>query len=245
MARYLILGGYGGIGEKLCERLTASSHQVLIAGRDGSKAEACAARFGQFGFAMDAREEGSYRTLLSEILERHGPLDGVANLVGSVVLKPVESASLDDVRQAMSTNLETAFFTVKYLAPHLVKREQGGSIVLMSSVAARFGLPNHEVIAAAKGAVQGLMLSAAASYAAKGVRINTVAPALVETPLTQKIVSSDEGRKASAAMHPVGRIGQAEDVASMVAWLLDAQNSWVTGQTFGVDGGMASLKSRR
>lgn len=244
MGRFLVIGAYGGIGQKLCSRLVSQGHQLLLCGRDAAKAKSLAADLGHFGFDFDASRVDHFESLLPQILDEFGPIDGVVNLAGSILLKSIERTSLDELHDVMRANFETAFMTVKYLAPYLA-RQNGGSIVLMSSVAARFGMPNHEAIAAAKGAVQGLMLSAAASYASRGVRINAVAPALVETPMSQKIVSSPEAKQASAAMHPVGRIGQPDDVASMIAWLLEPSQSWVTGQIFGVDGGMSTLKSKR
>jgi NAD(P)-dependent dehydrogenase (short-subunit alcohol dehydrogenase family) len=122
--------------------------------------------------------------------------------------------------------------------------KQGGSIVLVSSAAARVGLANHEAIAAAKAGVIGLALSAAATYAPRGIRVNCVAPGLVRTPLTSRITENEAALKGSLAMHALGRIGEASDVASAMEWLLDPAQAWVTGQVIGVDGGLASLRPR-
>jgi NAD(P)-dependent dehydrogenase (short-subunit alcohol dehydrogenase family) len=123
-------------------------------------------------------------------------------------------------------------------------QKTGGSIVLVSSAAARVGLANHEAIAAAKAGVAGLCLAAAASYAARGIRVNAVAPGLVRTPLTAGITGNELALKASTAMHPLGRIGEPEEVAEAIAWLLDAKQSWITGQILGVDGGLATLRGK-
>jgi NAD(P)-dependent dehydrogenase (short-subunit alcohol dehydrogenase family) len=116
--------------------------------------------------------------------------------------------------------------------------------VLCSTAAARAGFANHEAIAAAKAGVIGLTLSAAATYAPRNIRVNCVAPGLVDTPLAARITGSPAALQASTAMHALGRIGRPEDVASAMAWLLDPENSWVTGQVIGVDGGLGSLKPR-
>ena len=109
---------------------------------------------------------------------------------------------------------------------------------------ARSASPNHEAIAAAKAGVIGLTLSAAATYAPKGIRVNAVAPGLVRTPLTARITGSEPALKASTALHALGRVGEPEEVAGAIAWLLDPAQSWITGQVLGVDGGLATVRSR-
>ena len=115
---------------------------------------------------------------------------------------------------------------------------------MVSSVAARRGFANHEAVAAAKAGVIGFALSAAATYASRGLRFNVVAPGLVDTPMTHGLTSNPAILKASESMHPLGRIGKPEDIASTINWLLDEEQSWITGQVFGVDGGMSTLYSR-
>ncbi len=242
MASILIIGGYGGIGEALTRRLTEQQRSVIVAGRSLEKAEALASRYDQRAMAWDARDENAWRSAMQEL--ESTPLDGIVNLCGSIMIKALSQVSGDDLRETLDTNLMTAFYTVKYGAPRLAQ-DGGGSIVLMSSVAAQFGLANHEAIAAAKGAVEGLTVAAAASYAPRQVRVNAVAPALVETALSHRFVSSEEAKKASAQMHPLGRIGQPDDVASVLAMLLDPAASWMTGQVIGVNGGMNRVKTKR
>jgi NAD(P)-dependent dehydrogenase (short-subunit alcohol dehydrogenase family) len=123
-----------------------------------------------------------------------------------------------------------------------MKRTGGGAVCLCSTAAAHLGLPNHEAIAAAKAGVEGLVRSAAASYAASRIRVNAVAPGLVATPLTARITGNEGNLRASLAMHPLGRIGAPADIASAIAWLIDPANSWVTAQILAVDGGLGSLK---
>ena len=117
-------------------------------------------------------------------------------------------------------------------------------MVLLSSAAARIGLANHEAVAAAKAGVIGLTLSAAATYARARIRFNAVAPGLVRTPLSAGLLANELAAKASVAMHPLGRLGEPEDVARAICWLLDPHNDWVTGQVLGVDGGLADVKAR-
>jgi NAD(P)-dependent dehydrogenase (short-subunit alcohol dehydrogenase family) len=117
-------------------------------------------------------------------------------------------------------------------------------VVLFSTAAAAVGLPNHEAIAAAKAGVEGLVRSAAATYASQGLRFNAIAPGLVRTPLSARITSSETALKASVAMHPLGRIGEPDEVASLAAWLLGPDATWATGQVYTLDGGLAALRAR-
>ena len=169
-----------------------------------------------------------------------GGLDGITNCVGSILLKPAHLTSTADWQATIATNLTSAFGCVR-AAGRLLKAE-GGSVVLVSSAAARVGLANHEAIAAAKAGIMGLVLSAAATYARQKIRFNAVAPGLVRTPLAAGLVSSELAEKASIGMHPLGRLGEPEDVARAIVWLLDPAQSWVTAQVIGVDGGLADVK---
>jgi NAD(P)-dependent dehydrogenase (short-subunit alcohol dehydrogenase family) len=122
-----------------------------------------------------------------------------------------------------------------------MQKGEGGSIVFVSSAAALNGMANHEAIAAAKAGVVGLSRSAAATYASRGIRVNCVAPGLVRSQMTEKMLSNSMTEEVSRSMHAVGRLGEPSDVASMIQWLLTPENSWVSGQVFSVDGGLSSL----
>ena len=142
----------------------------------------------------------------------------------------------------LATNLTTAFALVRAAAPKM--RREGGAIALVSTAAVATGLANHEAVAAAKGGVEGLVRSAAATYGARGVRVNAVAPGLVVTQQTQRLVDNERQADASRSMHVLDRFGQPEDVASALAWLVDPANDWVTGQVLGVDGGLGHVRTR-
>jgi NAD(P)-dependent dehydrogenase (short-subunit alcohol dehydrogenase family) len=174
--------------------------------------------------------------------EALGGLDGIVCCAGSILLKPAHLTSTAEWNATLAVNLSSGFGCVR-AAGRLMKAE-GGSVVLVSSAAARIGLANHEAIAAAKAGIIGLVKSAAATYARQTIRFNAVAPGLVRTPLAKGLVASELAEKASVAMHPLGRLGEPGDVARAIAFLLDPAQSWITGQVLGVDGGLADLKAR-
>jgi NAD(P)-dependent dehydrogenase (short-subunit alcohol dehydrogenase family) len=181
---------------------------------------------------------------MQSVLTNHGRVDGVVNCAGSILLKPAHLISDQEFADTIAANLTTAFNVVRAATRLMMKQAGGGSIVLCSSVAARRGLVNHEAIAAAKAGVEGLALAAAASYARFGVRVNCVAPGLTRTELTRSLTQNETVVKMSAAMHPLGRIGEPAEVASAICWLLDREQSWVTGQVIGVDGGLGQVQAR-
>ena len=239
---YLVLGATGGIGSAVCSLLVARGAGVLASGRDPRKLAHLRAAHGVTAIEADARDPGAVERCVAAAAERTGHLDGVVNCVGSLLLKPAHLTSFEEWQATLDVNLGTAFLAVKYGAKALGGR--GGSIVLVASAAARVGLANHEAVAAAKAGVVGLTRSAAATYAARGVRVNCVAPGLVRTALTERITASPAAERASLAMHPLGRLGEPGDVARAIVFLLDPENDWITGQALGVDGGLGSLKVR-
>jgi NAD(P)-dependent dehydrogenase (short-subunit alcohol dehydrogenase family) len=191
---------------------------------------------------VDTRERASVDAVVSDVIARYGRIDGVAHCVGSLLLKSAHSTSPEEWNDIIATNLTSAFVVLSSAVRAM--RQRGGSIVLVSSAAARIGLANHEAIAAAKAGVIGLTLSSAATYASKGIRVNAVAPGLVRTPLTRRIWDKPALAEASESMHALSRLGEPQDVASLIGWLLDPVNSWVTGQVIGIDGGLGTLRSR-
>ncbi|MGP1311039.1 MAG: SDR family NAD(P)-dependent oxidoreductase [Phycisphaerales bacterium] len=246
---YLILGASGGIGSEVCRRLAKQGARIALAARRTGPLNDLAASLGDIEtetYECDATDFAHVERVFSDAKERFGRIDGVANLVGSILLKPAHLTTPAEWSETIGLNLTSAFGVVRAAGKHMRSNgESGGSVVLASTCAARIGLSNHEAIAAAKAGVIGLAQAAAATYSTSGLRVNCVAPGLIDTPLSEKITSNDAALQASVAMHPLGRIGTPADVAPVIAWLLSPESGFVTGQTIGVDGGLATVKTRR
>lgn len=234
----LVIGAAGGIGRKLAELLHRDGWSLVLAGRNLDSLEALAATCAGETASLDARDFDA----VDAVFQTHPGITGAVNLAGSILLKPAHLTTAQDFDDTIALNLRTAFALTRAAGRHM--KSTGGSVVLMSSCAATMGLPHHEAIAAAKAGVEGLMRAAAATYAGAGIRFNAVAPGLVATPMARRITDNEGALKASVAMHPLGRIGQPEEVARAIAFLLGADNSWITGQVLGVDGGLATLRGR-
>jgi NAD(P)-dependent dehydrogenase (short-subunit alcohol dehydrogenase family) len=234
----LILGANGGIGSATARLLHARGHRLVLAGRNTSAVQALADELGTAAITADATREEDVAALFAAA----GPVHGIVHAVGSMLLKPAHLTSLDEFRTTLETNLVSAFLIARYGAKAMMST--GGSMVFFSTVATGIGLANHEAIAAAKAGIDGLVISAAATYAAKNIRVNAVAPGLTDTPLASRITGNEAALKASIALHPLGRIGTPDDIAAAAAWLVDPATAWVTGQIVRVDGGLSTVRSR-
>jgi NAD(P)-dependent dehydrogenase (short-subunit alcohol dehydrogenase family) len=237
----LITGGAGGIGSNLARKLVERGDQVVLFGRRAEAIEALCHELGSSSLAVpgDAGKLDDLEKAVTLAVEKFGRLDGLAHCVGSIRLKPLHLTTLEEFSETLHINLTTAFLATK-AALGAMRKHGSGSIVLVSTVAARQGLNNHETIAAAKGGIEGMVRSAAITYARQNVRINAVAPGLTETPLAAPLLRVEASRAFSEAMHPLGRIGQPGDIASVIAFLLGPESTWVTGQVWGVDGGLGA-----
>ncbi len=218
-ARFVIIGAGGGIGSALARRLKKEGAELVLMGRSTERLVLLGRELSSETQVVDASEADALEKAVAAV----GPMHGIVNCAGSILLKPVHLTTAEEWSHTIAANLTTAYATVRAGAKALWS--SGGSIVLCATAAARTGFANHEAIAAAKGGVMGLALSAAATYATRDIRVNCVAPGLVDTPLATRITSNEAALKASVAMHALGRIGTADDVASGIAWLLDPENS--------------------
>ena len=227
----LIVGASSGIGHVLAVKLTAQGHHIYSASRHSGNTE------GVLHLFFDAQQPD-----FQVFAQLPDEIHGVVYCPGSINLKPFARLSLDDFKNDFQINVLGAIGVLQAVLPKM-KKAESASVVLFSTVAVQTGMGFHASISAAKGAIEGLTRSLAAEWAANKIRVNAIAPSLTDTPLAEKLLSTDEKREASNRRHPIGRFGTASDVASTAAFLLSDDASWITGQILGVDGGLGSLRN--
>jgi NAD(P)-dependent dehydrogenase (short-subunit alcohol dehydrogenase family) len=190
----------------------------------------------------DSLDPGQVADVMGSIAEEGRTIAGYAHFLGSVLLKPLHLTTLQEWDDTFAINVRSVFLALKVLMPVLMKQKKG-NVVLVSSVAARIGLANHEAIAAAKGAIASLVPSLAATYANQNVRVNGVSPGLIDAPLSARIVGNEVNLKASLAMSAIKRVGEGRDVALLIDFLLDdTRSGFITGEVLAVDGGVGRVK---
>ncbi len=236
--RILIYGGSGGIGSATARALHKRGYDLHLVGRERDKLKEIAKEL-QAGYTVgDVMEEEFF----SRVAEKAGDqLDGLVYAVGTIDLRSFQRFSGEDLIQDLRLNSVGAALAVKASLRALKKGDGASSIVLFSSVAALQGFKLHTAVGLSKGAVAGLALSLAAELAPR-VRVNAVAPSLTRTPLAERFVSNEKSAEAIAALHPLKRLGEPEDIAEMAAFLISPESSWITGQVISVDGGRSTLR---
>lgn len=232
----LIFGATGGVGANLARRLTRSGRTVHLSGRDEERLQALAEELSGPATAGDILDDG----VVEDVVAAAGtPLTGLVYAVGSITLKPIGRTTDDDMLRDFSLNALGAARAIRAALPAL-KQADTPSIVLFSTVAASLGFASHASIAMAKGAVEGLTRTLAAELSPR-IRVNCIAPSLTRTPLTASLLASEKAEDSLARAHPMNRIGEADDIAAMAAFLLSDQSGWITGQSLAVDGGRSTL----
>ena len=236
-----IIGGSGGIGSNLARRMSDNGWKVIISARNIENLNLVSDGKYIDSLIVDATNADDVQEKAKQINETYGSLDAVVNSVGSIFLRPLHATSSEQFMETINQNLVTSFNVIRATAK-IMMRGNGGRIVLFSSAAASLGMPNHAAISAAKAGVEGLARAAASDYAKRGIRVNVISPGLVDTPLSSHLLASEQSRKISEDMHPVGKIGQPDDIASVAEWLITSAPEWMTGDIIPVDGGLTNLK---
>ncbi len=237
----IVTGGGQGIGKCIAQQLILSGYNVVIAEIDpeaGLETEQELSREGNAKFIhTDTGDEQSIKNLVDKTLILGGKIDVLINNAAIMVFKPMDELTLEEWNRVISVNLTGYFLCAKYCAPHL--RSTRGSIVNISSTRAIMSEPNTESYSASKGGVTSLTHSLAISLG-PDVRVNCISPGWIEVNDWKKSRFRQVPRHSpeDQSQHPVGRVGNPADIASMVLFLIDEKNSFITGQNFVVDGGM-------
>jgi 3-oxoacyl-[acyl-carrier protein] reductase len=239
MSRYLLISATSSIGQCCAKLLHSSGHQLFLTSRTAEKMAALQSTVNAPYAIIDPKSFEGTESVVQQAKKDLGGLDGIVCFAGSLLLKGASMTTEKEYLETIAASLTSAFATVRAASLHM---ENGGSVVLLSSAASLEGLAYHEAISAAKGGINSLVLSAAATYAQKKIRFNAVAPGLIKTELTRQIFENPSSLQVSEKMHPLGRLGTVEDVARAIAFFLDTQNDWITGQVLAVDGGLSKIK---
>ena len=232
----VILGATGSIGSSLAKKLVDSGEKVHLVGRDESSLSELAKNLNSSHTTCDVLEENFSEKILNDLKDE--PINGLSYCVGSIDLKPLKLTKKSDFMQSFNLNLISATEVIKTLADNLKKNK--GSVVLFSTVAVKQGFPNHAIVSSAKGAIEGLTLALAAEFA-PNVRVNCIAPSLTNSKISNFLLKNEKVAEGIAKMHPMKRIGEGADSASVAKFLLTDESSWITGQILGVDGGRSSV----
>ena len=232
----LIIGATGSIGSSLAKKIVSEGEEVHLVGRDESTLKELAASLNSTFTICDVLEDNFSDKIFDDLGDT--PINGLAYCVGSIDLKPLKLTKKSDFMQSFNLNLVSATEVIRSLADNLKKNK--GSIVLFSTVAAQRGFTNHSIIASTKAAVEGLTVSLAAEFA-PNIRVNCIAPSLTNSKIAEPMLKNKVLAEGIAKAHPLKRLGEGKDSASLAKFLITEDSSWVTGQIIAVDGGRSKL----
>jgi NAD(P)-dependent dehydrogenase (short-subunit alcohol dehydrogenase family) len=240
MTHHIIIGT-SGIGGALARKLVGDGNSVHLVGRNGVAVAALAAEIGATHAIADVTDAAALEAAVQAV---GGQVDGLAYCVGTINLKPAHRVTDADVMRDFEVNALGALRAVRAALPALkASVQQTASILLFSTIAVQQGFASHAAVAMAKGAVEGLTRTLAAELAPK-IRVNAIAPSLTRTPLASIMTNNEATANAIASLHPLQRLGEAEDIATMAALLLSPASGWITGQVIGIDGGRSTLRTK-
>ena len=227
MRNYLIIGASSGIGKALETNLQEGKDHVIgtYFNNEVNKPNY---------HYLDVTEEDPDLSFVPEVL------DGLVYCPGSINLLPFHRIKAEDFSSDFNLQVVGAIKLIQKLLPNL-KRSESASIVLFSTVAVQNGFNFHAQVSSSKGAIEGLCRALSAELAPK-IRVNSIAPSLTDTPLSEKLLNTDAKKEANAARHPLKRIGKSEDIANLASFLLSKDSSWMTGQVLKLDGGISTIK---
>ena len=229
MKNYLVIGGSSGIGKEISELL--SNENIVFS---TSRNEINESNENIRHIKYDVLEDELDPDLLPD------QIDGFVYCPGTINLRPFRSLKLETFRSDLELNLIGAIKTLQIILTRL-QQSPSSSIIFYSTVAVKTGMPFHSSVSSSKSALEGLTKSLAAEFAPK-IRVNCIAPSIVNTPLANKFLNTEDKIEKAAARHPLNKIGTAKEIAQLTQYLLDDKSKWITGQIINIDGGISSVK---
>lgn len=226
MKKVVLVGGNSGIGLSFVKKYL-NDYQIITLNRNG--------------FNENYNVEQHKFDVLHDEFPIKDHFDSLIYCPGSINLKPFKNLSEQDFKNDMDINFNGAVKCIKASLP-LLNKNGISSIVLFSTIAVAQGMPYHASISSAKGALEALSKSLAAEFAPH-IRVNVIAISITDTPLASKILGNEKGLENSKNRHPLKKVGNPDDIASMVNFLISEEAQWITGQIFRIDGGLSSIKS--
>ena len=225
-----IVGGSNGIGLSLIKQIS-SKNNVYSASRNDNNLNDYNVKYIKYDSVNDLEIDTS---ILPD------KMDGFVYCPGSINLRPFNTLKTESFLEDYKINFLGAIKSLKMILP-LMQKSDNSSIVFFSTVAVSTGMPFHSSISSSKGAIEGLTRSLAAEFAPK-IRVNSIAPSIVKTNLSEKFLNSDLKIEKASERHPLGRIGKVEEISKLTSYLLSDDSSWVTGQVINIDGGIGSIR---
>jgi len=249
----IVTGGASGIGAACAETLARAGAAVLITDIDDRMGGEVVGRIAKAGgkahyLRHDVRDEATWPGVIADAETRFGRLDIMVANAGIGIIVPIAEMTLGDWQKQQAINLDGVFLSIKHSIPAL-KKVGGGSIVLMSSIAGLRGAPGLAAYSATKGGVRLLAKSVALEHAADNIRVNSVHPGIIATPIWDKLTTGAEGNRRNAPIDPrersekvvpLSRVGEAQDIANGVLFLCSDAANYMTGQELVIDGGMTA-----
>lgn len=237
----IITGGGSGIGKAIAVAFVREGAKVVIAGRDSKKLALAAGEIGADCLAVtsDVSDAADVKKLVSAALEKFKQINILVNNAAVLLPGTAESLSEEDFDQTFNVNVRGLWLLSRAVLPHM-RAAGGGAIINIGSVLSLLGARNRVAYSASKGAVVAMTRAMALDHAAENIRVNCICPGIVETELVAKFNMDENVRRQRVAMHPMGRFGQPEDVASAAVFLASDESGWTTGSALTVDGGYSA-----
>lgn len=243
----IVTGAASGIGKATCARLASEGANVSVTDLDDERGNSLRDAIRQSGgtaefWHLDVSDEADVKRVFQEVADHFGQIDVVVNNAGiSGADKPTDEISSEEWREVMDVNLNGVFYCTKHSIPYMRKAGRG-SIINLSSIYGIIGAPDIPPYHASKGAVREMSKTDALLYAKEGIRVNSVHPGFIWTPLVEAMAKeSEEGaeefRKHLDSLHPLGHVGKPEDIAAGIAYLASQDAKFVTGSELVIDGG--------